>query len=255
MAFNAKPKFLFDSILVDASLSATDTADGYDVDNITDLRPYTLHKFEEAGTKYIVIDCGEDATADAIGIVGHNLGTAEATVSVQHSANGSDWSADLVSFEPSDDKAVMKEFTSTTDRYWRISIVTSSVIAQLGVVIIGQVLTFPRWPLSGFDPDALNIEASSQTSKAGNILGATLKYVSREISMSFEDIIPSWITNTFKPVWDSHLEQLKPFLAAWDITNHPSEVYFLRIPENFALKMPYNPYRRSLKLSLQGVKE
>lgn len=255
MAFNAKPKILYDSILIGATLTATDTATGYDVDNITDLRPYTLHKFNEAGTKYITIDCGEDATADAIGFVGHNFGTADATVTVEHSANNIDWSAAVVTIEPTDDKSLMKEFTSAENRYWRIKIVTATVAAQIGVALLGQVLTFTRWPKSGFDPDALSIAASSETSKTGNVLGATLKYVSRTISMSLEGITPTWISTTFKTAWDNHIELLKPFLFAWDITNHSTEVYYVRIPENFSLKMPYDPVRRTLSLTLQGVKE
>lgn len=449
MAFNAKPKLLYDSILVGATLAATDTASGYDVDNITDLRPYTLHKFDDYGTKYITIDCGsvddvlaninlktlanrlyaaglldrdldewtsansptlsqdeigidgvqntawtfeddngsgtaaiyldetiaddtnthvffvpvkkdsdetsypaialelrdgtttkyraiainkktgahiesadctvgvEDignywlvwiavtnnstgnttarrilypafrvtdlssivpeisatgsavfdspifqqnrsepslAIASAIGIVGHNLGTADATVSVEYSLNGTDWTS-LTSFRQFDDTALMKEFTVTAARYWRIGFVTSATAAQLGVAMLGQPLTFPRWPKSEFDPDALTISASSEVSKSGNPLGATLKYVTRKISMNFENITPAWMTGVFKAAWDNHFELLKPFFIAWDITNHPSEVYFLSIPESFSLKMPYNPYRRTLKLTFQGAKE
>ena len=257
MAFNAKPKILFSSILKDATLSATDTATGYDVDNIIDLRPYTLHKFNAFGTKYITADYGSAVEADALGLVGHNLGTAVATVSVEYSSDNfaADTHEALAGFLPANDKAIMKEFTSASARYWRIKIVTAAVVAQIGVALLGEVLTFERWPSGGFDPDSLSIVASSSISKTGNMLGATLKYVLRTVSMTFRAITPSWITNTFTPAWDSHLEELKPFLLAWDITNHATEVYFLRIPENFSLKMPYSPVRRNLTLTLTGVKE
>jgi len=257
MAFNAKPKILCDSLLVSATLSATDTATGYDVANIIDLRPYTLHVFNAHGTKYITADYGSKVSADALGIVGHNLGTAAATVSVEYSDDNfsADTNEALAGFAPANDRALLKEFTSAEARYWRIKIVTAATAAQIGVALLGAVLTFERWPKDNFDPDALKIVASSETSKAGNMLGATLQYVTRAISMSFADITPTWITNTFKPAWDAHLELLKPFVLAWDITNHATEVHFLRIPENFSLKMPYNAARRSLALTLTGVKE
>ncbi|MBA7559888.1 hypothetical protein ES708_01506 [subsurface metagenome] len=257
MAFNAKPKILYDSLLERATLSATDTAAGYDVDNITDLRPYTLHVFNAAGTKYITADYGPDVSADCLAIAGHNLGTAGATVSVEYSSDNfsADTNEALAGFQPSDDLALMKGFTSAEAPYWRIKIVTAAVAAQIGVALLGEILTFERWPQSRFDPDALKIVASSETSKAGNMLGATLQYVTRNISLSFANITPTWIANTFKPAWDAHLELLKPFFFAWDITNHATEVYFVRIPEKFSLKMPYNPVRRSLTLTLTGVKE
>jgi len=257
MAHNAKPKILYDNLLEGASLTATDpdSETQYDVDNIVDLRPYTLHRFGAAGTKYITADYGEAVSADALGIVGHNLGTAEATVSVESSANNSDWTERLAGFQPANDTALMKEFTSASARYWRIKIVTASVTVQIGVALLGEVLTFERWPRSGLDPDALKIKASSQTSKTGNMLGATLGYVSREFSLKFQNLTPSWVSNTFVPAWDAHLELLKPFLLAWDITNHATEVYFVRLPDNATRAMPYDPVRRSLSLKLVGVKE
>jgi len=257
MESNAKPKILYGSILEAATLAATDTAAGYDVNNIIDFRPYTLHKFNASGTKYITADYESAVTVDALGIVGHNLGTAEATVSVEYSSDN--FSADvneaLAGFQPANDRALLKEFTPAEAQYWRIKIVTAATAAQIGVALLGEVLTFERWLSSGFDPDALKIVASSETSKTGNMLGATLSYVTRNIAMSFQNITPGWISDTFKAAWDAHLELLKPFLLAWEITNHADEVYFVRIPENFALKMPYNPVRRSLTLTMTGVKE
>jgi len=255
MAANAKPKILYDSILDGATLTATDTASGYSVQHVTDLRPYTLHKFNAAGTKYITADCGAAVSADALALVGHNLHTASATVSVETSPNNSDWTERLAGFQPASDRALLKEFTTQSFRYWRIKIVTASVQAQVGVALLGEIFDFERWPLNRFDPDAQKVIADATVSKAGNLLGVTRRYASRSLALSLKSLTPSWVENTFLPAWEAHLGELKPFVFAWDITNHATEVCFVRIPANFSLNLPYDPTRRSLSLKFEGVAE
>jgi hypothetical protein len=257
MSANAKPKILYNSILDGATLSATDTASGYDVNNIIDLRPYTLHKFNAPGTKYITADCGSAVSADALAIVGHNLKTAAATVSVEYSSDNfaGDINVALAGFQPDDDTALLKEFTTQSARFWRIKIVTAAVAAQIGVALIGAILTFQRSASGNFDPDRQKIYAASKKSKTGNLLGIVTKYLERDITLVFKRLTPAWISGTFLTAWDNHLRACKPFILAWDITNHASEVYLVRIPENFTLSMPYDPVRRSLTLKMTGVAE
>jgi hypothetical protein len=258
---NAKPKILYDSILDGATLAATDTESGYNVDNIVDLRTYTLHRFNAAGTKYITADCGAALSADALAIVGHNLKTAAATVSVEYSSDNfsTDINVALAGFQPSDDTALLKEFTTHSARYWRIKVVTASVAAQMGVALLGEVLTFERiMSAGGFDPCSEKLIAESLTSKVGNLLGSNVRYVETGITPRWKMLTTSWLENNFRAAWDNHLSLLKPFIWAWDITNHASEIYFVRIPEKFRLKMPLipgNPDYRSLALTLTGVKE
>ena len=258
MAINAKPILLYDNRFNDGTLTATDTASGYDVLNIKDLRTYTFWKAASAGTKHITVYCGSSKSADALGIVGHNLFSANATVSVEYSATGA-WAGEelvaLAGFTPSDDKAFLKIFTSQSARYWRIKIVTASVAAYLAVLILGVKLTFERFLQAEFDPTPEKIESESKKSKTGNLLGSTVNFISRTIKASWKYLTPSWIDSTFKPAWDNHLSQLKPFFWAWDITNHSNEIFFVKISDDFSLSMPYDPIRRNLTLEMEGVKE
>jgi hypothetical protein len=255
MAYNAKPIILFDNRFDDGMPSATDTASGYYAANIRDLRTYTWHQFAAAGTKYYTIDCGEAKAADCLGIRGHNLGTAAASVSVESSANNLDWTERLAAFNPANDRAILKTFTSASARYWRVKIVTADTAAQCAVLMLGTRLTMEKWPSGNFDPAQEKPVSSSRLSQQGHLLGVLIDYVEIEIAARFQRLSPTWIETYFRPAWDNHIHYGRPFFWAWDITNHPSEICYARIADNYSLSMPYDPVRRSLTLDMRAIKE
>lgn len=257
MAANAKPMILAENRLLDGTPTATDTATGFDVLNLRDLRPFTYWQANSSGTKYITVDCGTAKAADSLAMIGHNLYTADADVSVECSADNfaAETIEALAAFTPTSDRAFLKTFTERTKRYWRIKIVTASVAAKIGVLLLGSRLDFPRYPVGNFDPTPEKVNGIAARSKAGHMIGATLKNVSYSIRADFRALLPSWIDGTFRPLWDSYLSQLTPFFFSWDNENHPTDCRFVTIPEGFTLAMPYDPYRRSLSLQMEGIKE
>jgi hypothetical protein len=256
---NSKPVALFENRFDDGTPTATNTESGdYDVLHIRDMRPYTLHKFNGPGTVYYTIDCGSAKSADALFMMNHNAYAATATISVESSATGA-WAGEeverLAGFTPASDNAFMKTFNPASARYWRIKIVTNAVALYSGIAMLGVKFTFERYPQSGFDPDDITIHADSSISRGGNLLGSVIKYYERKMKLSFKNVTPSWVENAFMPVWNSRIKLLYPFPLAWDITNHDDEVYLVKVPDRFNLKMPYNPVRRSLTLDLEGIVE
>jgi len=166
-----------------------------------------------------------------------------------------DFNGSLLSGLIPDDTAFLRNFTKTAAKYWRIGVNTPGAQAQLAVVMLGERLIFERYLQAPFDPAPEKIEGDTQRSKTGNLLGSVVYYHSMKISADFKNVTPAWIRDTFKPAWDSHLSMLKPFFFAWDPENHTDEVFFVKVPENFELRMPYDGVRRSLRLEFEGVKE
>lgn len=259
MAVSA-PIILAENILESATLAATDTETGYDVANIIDRRTYTLHQFDAHGTKYITATMAAPTAADTLAIISHNLGTAAAAVSVEWSADGASWTEVLAAFTPTNDRALLKTFTSATKGYWRIKFVTAAVAVKVGVVFLGTRITLPRtWPHPSrgeFDPMPEQIVASSVRSKTGNLLGSTLQYVGINMVIDLDWLTDTWVSGTFKALWDTYLSQLYPVFVSWDPGDHPTEVLFGKVPDDYALKRPWtqNSYRR-LSLEFEGVKE
>jgi hypothetical protein len=244
---------------MDGIPTATDTATGYDVLNIRDLKQFTSWKAASYGTKYFTIDCGSAKSADAIGISRHNLGTAAASVSVESSANGTDWTERLAAFVPTNDKSILKTFTTASAQYWRVKIVTAAVAPQVAVCLLGVRMTFPYSPDAPYAPVAESIEASTSRGKTGQFLGATIRFKPYTISPRWTNnaILRSFLDDTIAPWWDSHASNLFPFFWAWDITTYPGDVRFVSIPEKYAYKPSFSVlnYVDTFDLEMEGVKE
>jgi hypothetical protein len=254
---NAYPLILYDNRFLDgagATLTATDTAAGFSVLNIMDLRPFTFWQAASAGEKYLTIS-SVGGGIDSLAIMGHNLHTANATVSVLSSDDFVNWTERLAGFIPASDKALFKAIEHVHAQHWALKIVTAAISPRVGVCILGERLVFPRYLTGSFDPFPEKINGVAARTKAGHMIQATLSNISVSVKASFKEILPSWIESTFRPAWDAHLSQLKPFFWVWDVTNHPADVFFLSIPEGFNLSMPYDPYRRSMNLTFEGIKE
>lgn len=249
-----KPIILFDSRFLEGTPTATDTATGFSVLNIRDYRTYTFWRAASAGTKYITVDCATAKTADCLAVISHNLNTAAALVSVESSPDNSVWTNRLAEFTPTSNRAFMRLVTSVSARYWRIKIVTASVAPQLAVAMLGTRFEFARYLQAGFDPAPERINARSTKSKAGHLLGTTVDYYELEISAMWENLTASWVASSFMPVW-SNIKTCRPFFWAWNIDNYPSDIYYVRIPDDHHLTMPFDPVRRSLRLNMVGVAE
>jgi hypothetical protein len=254
----AKPIILYDNRFLDAIPTATDTETGYSVSNITDLRPFTFWQADSPGTKYITVNCAGAKSADCLGIVGHNFFTASATVSVESSATGA-WAGEevvrLAGFTVTTDKAVLKTFTTASAQYWRIKVVTGSVAAKMAICVLGVRLDMEKQVQQTFDPCPEKLNATSARSKAGYMIGSTLKNISFEIQANFSNLTDSWLRGAFTTAWVAHLSLCKPFFWVWNPTTYPADVYLVAIPPEYALKRPYTYIKRDLSLIMQGVKE
>lgn len=253
------PIILYASRFLDGTPTATDTASGYNVLNIIDYKTYTLWKAASVGTKYITVDCGSDKSADALGIISHNLYTANATISVESSTDNfaANVTERLAGFIPTSNNAFLKPFTSATDRYWRIKIVTAAVVPYLAIAMLGEKLLFPYAPDVPYIPYSEGIEVESSKSKGGNLLGSIVQYKPIEISARFSTLTRTWVINTFKPFWDNHASDLKPFFYVWDNDIYPQFCFWVKAKDSSKYQMPVTilDYVDSIELEMEGIKE
>jgi hypothetical protein len=251
----ANPIILYDNRLLDGTLSSSEVMSGFDVNNVIDYRPYTYWVANNSGTNYISVDCVTPKTADCLGIIGHNLYSIGASVSVWSSNNGINWIQRLV-FNPTSDKALLKTFTQASARYWKLQIVNTSGQPRIAVVFIGNKLEFPYPPNAPFVPYSESIEVESKRSKTGHLLGSVIKYKQIEISINFSDLTRDWVNTYFKPFWDNHASELKPFFWAWDI-DYSSDVFYVTIQDNMKYETPLSmlSYVDKLSLEMRGIKE
>lgn len=253
----ATPIILYDNRFLDGTITATDTASGFSIMNIKDYRTYTFWKSASSGTKYITVDCLSAKSADCLGIIGHNLGTANAVVSVESSPDNTNWTVRLAGFTPTSNKAILKLFTIASARYWRVKIVTSTIQPQIAVIFLGNKLQFPYPPDVPYIPYIESVSVNKEVSKAGHIISSVIEFKSIEVNAKFSNLTRDFVINQFKPFWDNHASNFLPFFYAWDIDNFPEMVFYLTMSKSAKFQMPMTilQYIDSIELEMEGVKE
>ena len=101
------------------------------------------------------------------------------------------------------------------------------------------------------------VEAETARSKAWHILGSVINYKTIEISVRFSNLTREWVLNVFKPFWDNHASDLKPFFWAWDIDVYPDLIFYVSVTDGMKYKMPVSvlQFVDSIELEMQGIKE
>lgn len=165
------------------------------------------------------------ALAEALVIMGHNLWSANAAVSVESCDDDTgaltNWTERLAGFTPSDDKALHRTFTGVSARAWRVKFVTANIAAELGMLILGGAIEFPKPPRSGFDPVDEGRVVHSNVSEVGHPLGNIVKYRPVSVRPEWPRLSRAWVMETLKPAYDAHLHK-KYFI--W-VANIPGDTY------------------------------
>lgn len=235
--------------------SGTDAAAAFDILNVNDLRPYTYWQADAYGTLFLYPNIS--AKADAFGIVGHNLGTAGALISVEYSDTGA-WAGEeveqLAPFVPADDLTILKTFP-LADGYWRLKIVTAAVVPFCGVVMIGEALEMPTPPDTPYIPFTEDTKASALDSKTGQLLGVDVRYFPIKIRPRWSKLLRSFAFDEYQDFWNDHARWRKPFLYGWDLDTFPEHAFFVRHKGKHGVPLTVLSLADKISLDLIGVNQ
>ncbi len=271
------PIILFDNRFQDGTPVATDTASGFDVLNIRDYRAYSFWKAASQGTKEIIINCGISKPADALGIVGHNLASVGASISVEISANGADWTEVLAPFYPWSNRAQLRLFTQVSGKYWKLKLAGCTAAPYLGEALIGLKIQFPYPPDGPYTPYTEEVEVDTAKSKTGNILGSVIRHHPIQIAPRFSNFLRTFAFGpgtggwgefpwgqgpwgsewTLKDFWEQHASLMLPFFWVWDLSIFPQDIFWLKVKDDtqFAMPLSITHYVDSFELPMEGVRE
>jgi len=251
------PVILYDNRFLDGIPVATDTAPGYSVLNLVDLKPFTFWKAASQGGKYLSVDCGTDKAADTLGVIGHDLSSVGAAVSVESSDDGQNWVEQLSPYAPSNDKAFLRLFSGAVARHWRLLVDSPVSTPTIACVLLGSRMTFPYTVDAPFAPVKEQVETVGKRSKAGHLLAHHVKYKPYTISAKFSYLDRDWVDSVFLPFWLTYGSELHPFLWAWDLDTYPDDVRFVRFDPGYtyAPQVSVLACYDSINLELEGVRE
>ncbi len=242
-----------------STLTATTTAAGdYSVNYLFNMME--INSWLAANTTspcYITYDAGSgnSKTADYLALIGHNLFSAGATVSLQYSDDNTNWSNAFTAFAPTANTVCLKEFTQTSaHRYWRLAITgTLSSAPYLAVCIWGN-MTDLDWATTDYDPYGQQEQANVNLSQGGYAAGIHLMYIERQITFNFDDA-DSTLYGKIKAWRDA--VGIGNFFVGWETANNPNDVWLLRRDPSQAFVNPLKTggAYRNITLNLLGRKE
>lgn len=279
----AKPRFYYYNILGQAGqvLTATSAATGYSVDNLYNMLEVNAWKANATTDPcYITVDTNACVltAADYVAFAGHNLGTINASVTLQWSTDASSWTDLFTAVMLRNDKAFLKEFTNPgSKRYWRLKITGHNAAPQIAVLAFGLKTEFD-YVSSSLDPHAEEVMANVNLSYGGYVTGAHTLYSERGFSISFEDVslnigtqyladgtytaggsitaIGSTTTTYYDKLkhWWAN-SGLKNFFLRWEANNSPDDIFLMRPDTKFNNPLKLGGAYRDITLNLAGRKE
>lgn len=138
----------------------------------------------------------------------------------------------LAAFTPDGNGIIARLFTSVQDKYWRVGILTASVVPFMGILIVGQRIEMPYSPDGPINLYDEGIKAITQDDDSSELLGTTIKSRNRRLQFSVSTIERAFVFGTLKNFWDNHSRDRKPFVimpypsdfsdAVWWMRNSPS---------------------------------
>ncbi len=265
MAQWAKITFFWDTMLgsVGSTLTATSTESSADfnVDYLYYMFEINLWKAEDSGLadpQYITYDAGvgNSFDADYLAIIGHNLNSAGATVTLQYSDTGA-WAGEEVDaftdVAPSSDAAFLKEFTAPgAKRYWRLRISGHGLTAPYMAICIWGEKTELDWATSSFDPHAQKVVEKVGVSYSGYLTGIHTQYTERSMSLRFADSDDE-LYQKVKNWFETH--GTKNIFVAWDTANSPADIFLMRPSGRFRNSFNQTGLYRNISISLIGRRE
>ncbi len=263
MAAWAKIKFFWDTMLgsreSSLSVTSTETVGDYSVDYIHNWLEVGSWKSANQTTPiYITYDSGVGNTkeADYLTILGHNLFTVGALVSLEYSSTGA-WSGEEVavvnSTTPLSNKVFHREFTSPGSfRYWRLKISGTLTDKPYMSICVWGSKTELDFVSSSFDPHRVNQMATVALSSSGFVTGVHERFVQRDIKLSFSGA-DSTLYGKIKTWHDS--VGLRNFFMAWDSTNSSDDVFLVRTCKIFNNPFDETGVYRDVTIELKGRRE
>jgi len=257
MADWAKIKFYWKSILGSegSTIEASSTFVTTSAANITSMLETSLWQASQSqGPHIITFDSGAGFAhgADYLAVAGHNFSSSGALVKLQYSQDGTVYQDAFAPFTPSSDRAFVKEFANPgAFRFWRVVLEGTMSAPFIYVCSLGE-MTVLDYASASFDPNEQEVKASVNLSHGGYLAGSHAKHTERSMSIRFDDADSSLYAKVAE-WWEGN--RGSNFFVAWEISNHPEEVFLMRPEARFSNPLKSGGAARDIVLSLTGRKE
>lgn len=182
--------------------------------------------------EYLTATIDTAELVDYVAIAKHNLGTSQATVSVEGTAESSgspvEWTELIAGQLLPDDGPVIFRFTPQSLYAVRLriqdSLAATPATPYVAVMYVGALLVVQRRVYVGHTPIKYGrrVNVANHRNIAGDFLGRIVLSETNKGSLALQNLTPGWYRSHFDPFVQSALKD--PFFIAWRPGDYPNEV-------------------------------
>lgn len=214
----------YHTVLLETNVTSDEAAATFPVSNIANRSTAEKWKGTSTAIQGVVINEGALAECDYFGLCKHNFGSTGATIKLQASPDGADYTDVTEAVAPGTDNAIMFRFAPQTAAYWRLLITPGSAAPQITVMFLGKLLVLQRSIYVGHTPLTLGRSQNVTVgrSEGGQFLGLYLRSQTLQSSVDLKNLTPGWYRTLFDPFAESMAS--KTFFWSWRPDSYPDEV-------------------------------
>lgn len=223
---NAKPRILYENLMLDGGATITFTTENSpDVhENAYDWDPTTFWTPDD-GTQSITAHFPTPVNVDSFGCYSHTLADNGGTIVLRWSDDGSTWHDAFTPVAPADTSPIYQRFDLTAHAWWRVQVV-STPASSIGITAFGQEIALERGIMDGLTPPivARNTRVTNSVSQNGVFVGRSFVRSNVRSSFSSDYITQQWIRDVWVPFIKA--AELHPWFLYWNYSAWPFETCF-----------------------------
>lgn len=247
------PSFLWRSIVTVSNVAATYASADYPVSNLANPATHLKWLSTSTAVQYLTVTTGSADPIDAVGIAGHNFGTAEIAVSIEGNT-GSGWSELVAPVIPADDAPLMFRVTSSSFTAIRVKLAAGSDEPFAAVLSVGKLLVSPMRIAAPYTPINMGrvLDAVDGISISGNYLGGVVLGEHRAGNIPIQFIDSDWYRANMD-IFIAQAARREPFFFAWSPVTYPTEVGYVRCAADPDVKIHLDTEFFAINLNVIGT--
>ena len=165
-------------------------------------------------------------------------GTMTSSLYEREGEAGSVWTNRLPAFTPDGDGIIARLFGTASARYWRLGILTASVVPFIGILVLGNRLTMPYSPDGPINLYDEGIKARTLDDDSGELLGTTIRARNRVLQVTISTIDRAFVFGALKSFWDNFSRDRNPFIVMAYPDDFPDAVWWMRNDPSYRWRTP-----------------
>lgn len=228
------PHFLWDNVFLDGTVTASTEATNGEVENALEDSTWDFWT-PTASTANINLSLSSSATVSALAIASHNLGSKNATISLDESEGTS---SQLFSISPTDDSPVLVLFDSTTANDFTFYIDSADAACSIGNIFLGDPLVLTDGILPGYTPLWMseNIELLESMSVSGQFFQNRIIKRSAQTNLNLNILDRATVEGADFQNFRTHYNDAKTFFFAAGPSEFEDDISYCRRLPNAEMK-------------------